>query len=519
VPGSRALLACFWLLLSGLAGLATDAAAAEADPFAVSSVRVSGRPVAFTAGRFGGSCPGKSLDWLIVSVSGSPPEEQRSISVFPCGPAGAIASAPRRVLAAPANAVAYDAAELDGAEGQEIVFLTADAVVIHNALSDAAPRIVALPERLPLPPRTRDLSRMAFVGPWDGAGSQRALLPSSAGGLLVDLTGDEPARPIALPLLAEYDTFDPTPPVKDELLTAKVVWPGIQWLDDNADGLPDLIATSRYAAWIFHASADGLPSEPSRKLALRPFTPEEELRHETSVLRWFSRDMDGDGRVDLIVDLGAGTLVRSHHLTQIHRNPGSGFTSLERPDAAIEVEDGIASIQLVDLDGDGAVEVLHSRIGFGLVQIARLLVSRRAEVEQRSYSLIRSGDGFVLERRWEDSLPLRLDLASGRAADLLPTALGDWNGDGRRDLLYGVGGKGLAIRLGIPGPGFGPRVAGQRLPEGSTSSDTAIADLDGDGLDDLVVFDPRDSDGTVHLLRNRGTLPGSAPQLTTSEPE
>jgi len=229
--------------------------------------------------------------------------------------------------------------------------------------------------------------------------------------------------------------------------------------------------------------------------------------------------MNGDGRADLIVDLGAGTLVRSRHLTQIHLNPGTGFTSLERPDAAIDVEDGIASVQLVDLDADGVFELLHSRIGFGLVQVARLLVSRRAEVEQRVYSLTRGDAGYALENRWQGSLSLRLDLAGGRAADLLPTALGDWNGDGRRDLLYGVAGKALGIRLGTPGPGFGSRVADQKLPEGTTSGDTAIADLDGDGLDDLVLFDPRDSDGRVHVLRNRGTLPGSTPQLTTSEPE
>jgi len=513
VPGLRALFGCLLSLLAAPPALG----AGDSDPFAVSSVRVPGRPVAITAGRFGGNCPGKSLDWLVISVSGQPPEERRAASVFPCGPAGAVATAPRRVLPVPPAAVAYDTADLDTAEGQELLFLSADAVEIHDALHEGSPRVVPLPERLPLPPRTRDLSHMPFVGPWGGPAARWALLPSASGGWIVDLAGDAPPRRIALPLLAEYETFDASPPVNDELVTAKIVWPGLQRADDDGDGRTDLIATYRYGAWIYHAGPEGLPAEPSRRLALHPFTPDEELRHETSALRWFSRDMDGDGRVDLIVDFGAGTLVGSRHRTEIHRNPGSGFASLAHPDAVLDIDDGIASIQPVDLDGDGATGLLHSRLRFGLVQIARLLVTRRAEAEQHVFALARRGDGVALETRWNGSLSLSLDLAAGRAADLLPTAAGDWNGDGRRDLLYGVGGKRLAIRLGTDGPGFGSRVADQTLPEGSASGETVIADLDGDGLDDLLLFDPRDRDGRVHVLRNRGRLPGSAPQLTPGD--
>ena len=52
-------------------------------------------------------------------------------------------------------------------------------------------------------------------------------------------------------------------------------------------------------------------------------------------------------------------------------------------------------------------------------------------------------------------------------------------------------------------------VRGPHLDDGAAR----VADLDGDGLDDLVVYDPLDEKGAVQVLWNRGALPGTAPRL------
>ena len=114
---SRPVLAApLWLLLAGL-GPAVGPASAD-EPFAAVSVRVPGRPVQVASGDLGGGCRNKSSDWLVISVSGTPPDESRAASVFACGPDGAIAASPRRVLPVPADAVAYDLAPVDGAPGK-----------------------------------------------------------------------------------------------------------------------------------------------------------------------------------------------------------------------------------------------------------------------------------------------------------------------------------------------------------------------------------------------------------------
>jgi hypothetical protein len=122
---------------------------------------------------------------------------------------------------------------------------------------------------------------------------------------------------------------------------------------------------------------------------------------------------------------------------------------------------------------------------------------------------------------------LKLDFGQARVIGMIPTGLGDWNGDGRKDLLYGADGESLVIHLGVagaegallaggevPGPGFGPVIARQALP--ADGAGTPI-DLDADGLDDLVVHDPRDESGVVRVLWNRGVLPGTRARMKAAE--
>jgi hypothetical protein len=175
----------------------------------------------------------------------------------------------------------------------------------------------------------------------------------------------------------------------------------------------------------------------------------------------------------------------------------------------------MASIRMMDLNGDGRLELLQSSLRFGIGQVFRMLTSRSTRLELAAYTVDASAGEF--KRSWKGSVTLRLDLARGRIADILPNVDGDWNGDGRPDLLYGIGARRLGIRLGTEGPEgprFGSRVGEQDL---NGATEYAVGDLDGDGLDDLMLWDPRDSQGIVRVMRNRGTLPGTMPALRAFE--
>ena len=94
---------------------------------------------------------------------------------------------------------------------------------------------------------------------------------------------------------------------------------------------------------------------------------------------------------------------------------------------------------------------------------------------------------------------------------------GDWNADGLRDLLHGESLERIAIRLGERGP-RGAAFAGVSAQQAVAPADKAlVADLDGDGLDDLALFDSLREDGGVEILRNRGALPGSPTEIRSGD--
>jgi len=479
--------------------------------FALETLRVGGRPVEVTPAWFGRSGGGHRQGLIVAFVRGSPPDQVRGLALFPPGPSGHYAPEPTQVLELPGPVVAYDLVRDPGQAGERLALLTADQILLVTPFSPGASEAIALDPPAPLPAPTREFARLRFIDAWEGGSVQSALVPTLEGGRIVHLDGSKgPA--LTFPLLAEYTMEGPGPPPQDEFLVASISWPGLARADDDGDGRLDLFALSRFSVWIFRLGPAGLPPTPTRRLSLRPFTAAEELRHKATSLRIIARDLDGDGRADLLVHRTSGTLLRSHSVTAVYRNRGDGVRLEDPPWLLLDESDALSSADAIDLDGDGRAELVSSKIAFGIVQVARALALRRVEIELRVFPL--GGPvGTAPRPSWTGSLSLPLDFSEGRVSALLPTAQGDWNGDGRKDLLYGLARDEIAVYLGVAGeagPGFGPRVATQRAP---AQGATCVADLDGDGLDDLVVYDPRDEKGAVQVLWNRGVLPGTAPRL------
>jgi len=505
----------FWLpslLLFAVVALAPFAVArSEEAVFEVETLRVAGRPVEVTPAWFGGSRAGHHQGLIVAFIRGSPPDQVRGLALFAPGPSGRYAPDPTQILEIPGPVVAYDLVRDPGPAGDRVALLAADQIRLVTPLATGANEAIALDPPAPLPAPTRELARLHFIDAWEGGSTLSAMVPTLQGGRIVHFDGSKGPF-LSFPLLADYTMAGPGPPPQDELLVSSIGWPGLARADDDGDGRLDLFALSRFSVWIFRLGPTGLPTTPTRRLTLRPFTAAEELRHKATSLRLIARDLDGDGRADLVIHRTSGTLLRSHSVTAVYRNRGEGVRLEDPPWLLLDESDALSSADTIDLDGDGRAELLSSKIAFGIVQVARALAMRRVEIELRVFPL--GGPvGTSPKPSWTGSLSLPLDFSEGRVSALLPTAEGDWNGDGRKDLLYGLARDEIAVHLGVAGeggPGFGPRVATQHAPAQGLS---CVADLDGDGLDDLVVYDPLDEKGAVEVLWNQGVLPGTAPRL------
>ena len=214
-------------------------------------------------------------------------------------------------------------------------------------------------------------------------------------------------------------------------------------------------------------------------------------------------DVNGDGIKDIV---GFG-----HSATYVALGTGNGNFATEMaaignfgagPLGGSWVSDNIYPRELGDVNGDGRADI----VGFGDAGV---------------YVALGQGNGtFGAERYGGAGFGAGVTGGSWLSEESYPRELGDVNGDGRDDIV-GFGGAGVYVALSIgdgtfaPGalvlPYFGSDAAG-----GGWASDDRyprrLADIDGDGDDDLIGFG--DAGVYTALSNSDGTF--SAPQLAVN---
>ena len=495
-------LGSLWL---AAASLGPRAAAAENEPFESVRLAVAGRPVEVWTGSFSGNCEQGAQDMLVIAIEGVPPREQRRVLHFPCQAGERLNPQAGREFAVPGDAVAVDAY----GPHSELAFLRPSGLQLVSLADPEKHREIHVPGGLPLVPRSRGLSRMPLVGPWGAQGRPGALLPTLTGALAVDLE-DGSQRSIELPMMADYETQAPgLPNPVDHFMLERAAWPLLLPGDDDGDGRTDLFALTRWNLAVLRAGEEGLAQQPSRLVELRPFEDRHEIRPEQSGTTYRATDLNADGLTDLVLHRSWGSMMRGRGITSVFFNAGEGARPDASPDVLREREDGFSTIEFLDLDGDGWFEGVETSMDFGLVQAVRMLLTRRGKATVEILTLEREPPHRLVSS-WKQDIRFKIDFGEARIEGLFPVLDTDWNADGRNDLLYMESDGEIALRLGkagARGPSFGNRVAGQSSPFRAGRS--ASADLDGDGLEDLILYDPQASVGAVWVYYNRGQLPGS----------
>jgi hypothetical protein len=201
-------------------------------------------------------------------------------------------------------------------------------------------------------------------------------------------------------------------------------------------------------------------------------------------------DFNGDGRLDVataqqltdtvsvLIGHGNGTFAPP----LVFKASGAGFTP--------------SSLAVADVNGDGKLDLVINSISF--------LDSDAFQVGV----LLGSGDGTFQG-------PILAPAQPGGSGDL---ALGDFNGDGRMDAAVadqlGASTGDLSVFFGNGDGSFQPNLRLDLLTGGNDPSGVAAADLNGDGLVDLVAANS--SSSTVGVLLNTSTAPAPAATTTTT---
>lgn len=226
-------------------------------------------------------------------------------------------------------------------------------------------------------------------------------------------------------------------------------------------------------------------------------------RTERTVLHSF-RDVNGDGVPDLVTHSLAGrSVIRLQTRLAVHLGGETPDGLRFAPEAGATIRAngsqpaGYSLQQLVDLDGDGRLEVFLLNVEAGIGDMFQALVANSIDLELEFFRL---EDGvYPDEPGTARSVRPDSELFGGRGPFFPTVLLGDVDGDGRADLLAAQSWEELRIYPGVPGPGLfaeEPQRVGFDLP--ANEANARALDLDGDGRDDVLVHHPA-ADGPHRL--------------------
>ncbi len=480
--------------------------------FEITSLKSAGRSVAAELADLNGD---GRMDLFVVALAGVPPEERRDIRVYLQRPDGALPERPQHTIEMPSWSAVYDVADVrEDSPGCELVLLRPDRLTLLS-LGDASGKSWDLP--LPGPTSVgladdeRGLEPFRIV--YRDFGPEPWLLVPQIGQLSALSPSGELRARLAVPRRANYFIIPSTGLISIESdFQIFLDVPKLALGDVDGDGRLDIVSSTRHEVRVFLRREDGSFSfEPDRRLPLRLVTPRDHIRGSGGVASE-AKDIDGDGRLDLLVSHVRGGFGDAVTTIYIYMNREGGW-NLGAPDQILTTKAGLVSNALSDLDRDGRHELLRMELQFSLLEMVELLLSREIDFNIAVHRY-REGHGFDDEPSVKKKISLPFSFQTFRLKGFVPTANVDLNADGFLDFVSSGGGNALEVLLGDSKGPFSRRGGRQKM---STAGVVHFADFDGDGLQDFLIFDPHNFDVPVRIARNLGMLPGTPATLSPAE--
>jgi hypothetical protein len=285
---------------------------------------------------------------------------------------------------------------------------------------------------------------------------------------------------------------------------AIVFYPLLEAVDLNGDGRQDLLA-------LRDGVGHGYLRKENGKLEAEPFTwpleirSEEERIRRRATLSYRVADLNRDGCADVVVHKIGMSFMSWSAETAIFLGRPDG-TRPGDPDQRFPSRGLLSGVSVEDLDGDGYADMTKWSVRMGVWPMVEILL-RRAIHLNAQYCFADWPQGFSGKPASQRDFELHID--SDRPdfiRGLVPQTEGDFDQDGRRDLVAGYGEDRIGIFLGGPGRAFESRP--WVTLEAPGINYVSAEDLDGDGRCDLYGYQVEETFSVLHVwLQGSPTKP------------
>lgn len=432
------------------------------------------------------------LDILAISTTGHPPHTKRWLSVFWQHGEHRFDPDPDQTWEADPRAAVIDVGEVSPDPGREIVFLAGDGIDFYGQKNgtfvDEGRRLIGTKTMFALA-EDDDLPAWDFARDICPDAGDEILIPGfgevelwSRGG-----NGDYQLRQ-TFQLKMNTRVYADRPRVNSSYsLRADYRVPKIGCEDFNRDGRTDIVVCWEDNLDVFLQKADGtLPTDPNREFRMELRT-EDELEGDEAELLLSVHDLNGDGYMDVVANKTKGGLANATTQTSFYMGQAEGTLS-EAPDHFMTAEDAVSEPYLVDLNGDGRLDLIQPQVKMGIKSVISMLLMKKFDINFLVY--LNRGEGlFSEEPDYSTKVGFKIDFSRrGGSASPLIEFEGDYNGDGRKDLAVGTSEEELSVFFGDKHKVFPKKP--QVVEKVKTSFHVVAKDFDGDGKTELLLYYP-----------------------------
>ncbi len=454
-------------------------------------------------------------DILIIHRKGLRPVETKWVSIFWQMEGGGFSTAADQSWEIDSLAISLDIGNVAGDDRKEICILTPEGVSYYPIDGDVyeidSRVLLETGDLIGLFPSKRTVPLIDFVRDWNGDGRDEVAVfkfhglsifhPDSTGAYTIENLLEIELRTAIGRVMTEGER-DQT-----QGLYMAYSFPAMKLLDFDGDGLEDLCATRRGWVRVYRRREDGFfEPKPVIDHYFDVLTQKEKIEGIASV-QTIVYDLNNDGHGDAIVTKQtAKGLSNFRGVINIFNGGPEGYT--DQPDQVI-ISEGTASAMsfIRDVNGDERLDLILPSVKISISAIIRFLITRSIPINFNIF-LLQEDNRFSDRPDFTKEVKFKIDF-SGDSDTQAMDLDGDYNGDRRKDFVFGTGETELSIYLGESG--HKDRLFSKKpvaKVEAEAYGDLRSPDLNDDGYSDMIIYYPnsKDKKGMVQVLMNLGRI-------------